>query len=346
MKFKKLSDNLFRSLNVRMKTLDDPGLENDLMALFDAPEGAGTPPAPDAPPGATVPPNTSPQPEQPVGEQPVGEQPLGEPAAPAPVAPPVQGTPDADPLAALHQNGLDKFKSVDDLAKSYKELEQYTGRTKQELSELRNQMSTIQEQLQKQQPTTGQPEAPAQQVDSGPSDEELAEMMYSDPKGYTDYVVKQALNQQSQATQAQAEDQAKWAETVNRYSESNPEIAEYAEDMAALIQEDPSLKTEKGLRQAHLMAKGMRPATAPTEPPLDINPKDFLADEHFVEENVLSNPDIKQKIIQQYLKELQNGGTPVSIGNQAVGNTPLTPRTKPTNFDEAEDMAAEYLSKF
>lgn len=344
------SDNLAMNLQL-FAGLDDEAIQSQLMAMFSG--EAGQQPTVQQQP-------TEQSTEQPI--QPPVENPEGAAPTEPPAEPPVEGQTDntasgqsqgdpqsEDPVSVLRNQGLDKFKSVEDFAKSYKEMEQYAGRTRSEIQDLKGQLQAINEKLQNQQT---QVQDPAQQTSQEPEvdilndSEALSEMLYSDPAKVIQMLkdnVKAEMQAQVQPILDERADNQRrqdWTRKVDEFSAQHPDTAQWAEPMSRIIMANPTLRDNpNGLEIAYQAAKGQQ-YQAPADP------ASYLQNEEFVKNNVLSNPKIKEQIIQQYLAELQNGGTPVTIGQSPVsGSTTLTPPKRPTTLEEASQMAQSWFDK-
>ena len=348
MKNQTMFDNPNRPMDLQLfaeqdiRDFDDPGLATDVAALFNT--DAGTEqvaepitPAPTAPTGATVPP-VNPNPPQ---------------TEPSPAEPPQTlegGQPVPGPQTQEQLIG-GKFKSQDELLNAYTNLEAMATRKAQEAA----QYKSIAEQMQKQQTQSQNPVN--QQISQEPSDdgtvdpltdsESLTELLYSDPAK----VIQMILDRSKQQTDSslapinqEREEQARqndWRGRVDAFQSTHPDTVEWSADMSQILTENPQLRDqENGLEIAYNAARGQKYA-----PPQQVDPTSYLKDENFVNQNIINNPEIKNRVIRQYLSELQNGGTPVTIGGQAAGNSPMSPKSRPQSFDEADAEAEAYLRK-
>ncbi len=64
----------------------------------------------------------------------------------------------------------------------------------------------------------------------------------------------------------------------------------------------------------------------------------LLKEDEFIDRFVMSEEEIKRRIIAQYLTSLSGGECPVTLGGR-VGYTPLTPMAKPKSLAEAKKLA-------
>lgn len=71
--------------------------------------------------------------------------------------------------------------------------------------------------------------------------------------------------------------------------------------------------------------------------------EDYIKDDEFLNNFVYNNPNIKQKIIKDYLNKLTQN-SPVNIGLKSA-NIPLTPPNVPTTIKEAGKMAKQIIKQ-
>lgn len=314
--------------------LEDPALQSKLMDMFNAPGAADPntvsselPPAVAAPEGAT----TINTPEQPPATPPVSEQPV--------------------PGPQLTQELIGgKFKSVDELLNAYTNSESMGTRKAQEAAEWKGMAEKLQNQTTQSLDPVQQISQPdqAQAVDPLTDNETLSELTYSDPvKAYqmmkagilADIDAKFAPMMQERDDQAK---QAAWMAKVDDFNATHPDTNQWSEGMGQILMDNPQLRDqENGLENAYDIARGRQ-----YKPPQEINPGQMLSDPAFIKDNILNNEDIKKQVIQKYLADLQNGGTPLTIGQSPMsGSTTLTPPKRPANLDEAAAMAMSLFNK-
>jgi len=244
-----------------------------------------------------------------------------------------------------------QFKSVDDLLKSYKESQAMGTRKAQEAA----QYKAMAEKLQLQATQNVDPAQQTSQTDEVPGEvdpltdsEALTELLYSDPAK----VIQMILDRTKQQTDSslapinqERDEQARqndWRGKVDAFQSAHPDTGDWSADMSQILMENPQLRDqENGLEIAYNAARGQKYSA-----PQEIDPKSFLADQNFVKDNILNNEDINKQIIQQYLAKLQNGGTPMTIGQAPVGgSTTLMPPKRATTMEEAEEMAMSMFQK-
>lgn len=284
---------------------------------------------------------------------------MDEPPAPAASIPPV--TPEIpavnEPLATpVPGSGpetliLGKFKTVDDLVKSYQEVEGLTSRQGNELGELRRQVEAMQAR------PPQEPAQPAQPVKEEPPqwtpemDEAWREQFYADPRkamgemfmGMLQNVLPQALApiaplmESHQYTQ-QVND---FVGKINDFAQVNPDILEFAPEIEQVIDKfgDSVTSLPNAVEVIYSMAKGMRP-TPPPAPTLE----QMLADPNFINQ-VAQNTTVRNNILKGYATQVREGQPPVVMGSGPSGVPPAAPTEKPKSVKEATGFFRSWLNK-
>lgn len=251
---------------------------------------------------------------------------------------PQEGSTQSSVIEKLKQAGVTKFTNEDDFIKSYIELEKMNTRTRQELSDLRNQVSQLMQVIQQQQQTT-QPAAQPQQEEL--DSETFLELFYEDPKRaikqiFMD-VIKPEIEPYIEKIKAMEEEKT-WRQMVDEFAAEHPDLEQWAQQIGEVLLDNPELRTHpKGLEIAYYFVKGRNYTP--------VNPDDFLNDEQFINEKILKNENIRKRIIEDYLQSIKNGNPPVTIGKPAGNNIAATLPKKPQNLEEATEMALKLFTK-
>lgn len=277
--------------------------------------------------------------QQAEGEQPPAEQPPVEGEQPTEQA--TEGQPEQQ--APTDEKLLGKFSSVDDLVNAYQNLESFNTQTRQELAQTKELANQLQGMIQQLQETRDANRDPSQ---AGPTPEELEaekeeflNAFYDNPKEAFRQVVSEMLDNEITPIKQKIEEdekQREWFARVDDFANEHPDIDDWKEDMGRFLMEHQELRDNpNALDIAYNAVRGQKYK----EP----NPQEYLQDDKFVEENILNNDDIKNKIIQQYLSDVQKGEkAPATISNQdAAGKVPVTPPKKPKDWDDAYSMALD-----
>jgi len=295
------------------------------------------------------------------GEDPaaLGLEVTGQQQEQAPAATPTTQTPQQQQPEQGQGLILGRFKSPEELANSYTQLQELLGKQGNELGMLRQQLQQTPVPQAGQAPQAPQtPEAPKfpWEVEMTPAEKEAAlEEYYANPleaqakrdqqtmkalEHRISQMVGKALEPLAPVTQKFQEDQQ-----VQQFSN---QIAEHTSipgnedffDLEPQIQRiyeqfgDQIMQVPNAVAMIHMMARGLaaKETPPPTPPPTH---EEILADPEF-RKKILSDPALKQQIAQQYAQEIVNGGTPpVVIGSQA-GGTPVAAATdKPRSVKDA-----------
>jgi soluble cytochrome b562 len=134
-----------------------------------------------------------------------------------------------------------------------------------------------------------------------------------------------------------------WDSATRDFYKNNPDMVDFKDGMKQYIQENNLLNSnnpEKVLRDALTYAKGLS-----YQPPQTIDPKTFLADENFVNENILNNEEIVNKVLQKHMQAIKDGTQSVAaISGQGSGRAIAMPPSEPKNLNDAHKLLRERLS--
>lgn len=72
---------------------------------------------------------------------------------------------------------------------------------------------------------------------------------------------------------------------------------------------------------------------------------ELVSDPEFLQKYVLNNPEIKNKIISDYLSELKQKQSPQLISSSKTSGLGITPNKKPNSLFEAKEMAVKLFNK-
>lgn len=120
-----------------------------------------------------------------------------------------------------------------------------------------------------------------------------------------------------------------WQESVNNFLTIHPDASEFASEIVNEILMDKDLAfSPNSLTNAYnkILASKYIPK------------QNLLEDEDFVNNYILTNEKIKEKIINNYIKNLNNN-TPKVISSSHLSSVGLTPNKKPTTLEEAKLLA-------
>lgn len=122
-----------------------------------------------------------------------------------------------------------------------------------------------------------------------------------------------------------------WQEKISAFMTKYPSAKAYASEIGKILMEVEGEIGDNALEQAYVKLLESRKT-----------PEELIHDDAFLEEFVYVSPKIKEKIISDYLSEIDDK-TPGVM--QAGGQTFVTPPKSPRNLSEAMKLAEKLLSK-
>lgn len=128
-------------------------------------------------------------------------------------------------------------------------------------------------------------------------------------------------------------DSVNWTERKNAFLNAYPNATEFAKEICEeIISSQDMISQSDCFEKAYLkvLIKNHKSAT------------DYLNDDDFKEKYIYQNDDIKQRIVTQYLKELQNNRPPKSIASG--GTFTITPPDRPASIREAGKIMEKLLA--
>lgn len=193
------------------------------------------------------------------------------------------------------------------------------------------------------------------------NEEEFLDQYYSNPlpaiKGLADKIANQkvqselaGLKKELEPILAQSRDikaQNEIKSVINDFVQQVSDSENYLDDIANYLKSNNlPLNDINSYNKAYANSKIARQAAEIESLKANSNNAktldDYLGDAESVGK-ILSNPGIKEKIIAQYLNELQHGGKPATIssGGASIGSDPV----KPGTFDEAGSFLLRDLQR-
>ncbi len=137
--------------------------------------------------------------------------------------------------------------------------------------------------------------------------------------------LEKEFTKKSQTLRTFQESQINVDDTISGMISVNPQLSNYADELKAAI--------TSGSNSSIKLAECLNGRV--TEPCHIINDKKFL------DKYVYSNADIRGKIIAEYLDNLQDRRSPMTINGR--GNAYVSPAYKPHSLDEASKLAKKYI---
>lgn len=141
---------------------------------------------------------------------------------------------------------------------------------------------------------------------------------------------KQSLEQTPEFSQAKLE------QSKNEFFEKNPTAKEFADEILSAYDSDKSSDELDPLEKAYEKVKANHFRTN----------QELMQDENFVENYVLNNSQVRDRIINDYLSNIMSNKTTPLMSNFSGGSVMITPKSKPSSIKEAGDyMVALFNNK-
>lgn len=141
---------------------------------------------------------------------------------------------------------------------------------------------------------------------------------------------KQSLEQTPEFSQAKLEQSKK------EFFEKNPTAKEFVDEILSAYDSDKSSDELDPLEKAYEKVKANHFRTN----------QELMQDENFVENYVLNNSQVRDRIINDYLSNIMSNKTTPLMSNFSGGSVMITPKSKPSSIKEAGDyMVALFNNK-
>lgn len=125
-----------------------------------------------------------------------------------------------------------------------------------------------------------------------------------------------------------------WQTKVTTFLEQNKDAKKYANEISNYIINNPELQNDKNaldLAWAKVVSQKYK------------SPESIVSDDKFVDDFVISNEQIKQKIISQYIQDLEKNKLPPFVTQKQGGNVTFQTEKKATTLDEAKKLVEAIL---
>lgn len=124
-----------------------------------------------------------------------------------------------------------------------------------------------------------------------------------------------------------------WKENVSSFLNENSKAKEYSGEIANEILQDKNLQLSPNaleLAWARVMARKFE------------SPKNLAADQKFIDEQILSRPEIQKQVLDEYFTKLQNTKNPPVIVSH--GSVAMPTIKEPTTMSEAKVMVEKLFN--
>jgi len=163
--------------------------------------------------------------------------------------------------------------------------------------------------------------------------QKLSELLKNNEKRVNAFETNQSLENKTTEDISMFK-QKDWKNNVLKFFDKNPNAKNYAKEIASTIINDKELAKNKNcLEYAYALASLKS----------RVEPADLLNDPKHIED-ILSNQNIKEKIITKYLQDIKNNKSNLKfISGEATNISPTRPIDKPKNLKEASTILKRLL---
>lgn len=127
-----------------------------------------------------------------------------------------------------------------------------------------------------------------------------------------------------------------WQNQVSSFVNTHKDAKRFAKEISQEILSNPSLQTNKNALEiawAKVISQNYK------------NPIEVVNDDKFIDDYVLSNEQIKQKIISNYIKDLENKKLPPLVSASQGGTVAFSTTKKANTLSEAKQLVEEIFNK-
>lgn len=126
-----------------------------------------------------------------------------------------------------------------------------------------------------------------------------------------------------------------WSDKVTEFLSKNQDAKNYASEISEYIMANPNMANKDNALEiawANVVQKNY------------VSPEKLVGDEAFVDKYIMSNADIKQKILNEYIKQIQTTTPPPVISAKSGGNIAFATQQKPLSLSEAKSLVEEIFN--
>ena len=129
-------------------------------------------------------------------------------------------------------------------------------------------------------------------------------------------------------------EQENWQTKVANFLETHENAKQFASEISEYILKNPELKTDKNaldIAWAKVVSEKYQ------------TPEKLLGDDKFVEQYIMQNDQIKQKVLSLYLKDIESKKLPPFVTSTTGGNITFQTERKATTLNEAKQLVEAML---
>lgn len=266
---------------------------------------------------------------------------------------PNAGDPNKEGDGGTNQLILGKFKDTDSLATAYQNIQSHSSRVANQNALLIKQVEELTAKLESNQQPQQKTTPPNNDDDSNKDDvsEDEIDSFLNNPAEYKSKLKQEILGEIKsqlapdlnlvQQIRTSHEETAEWERKAIEVAQAfdpetgeqlYPDFFDLKDEVDQAFKMFPQLIQSKDFEGAIKAARLIKQAANPTPAP---KPEDLLNDESFVNEKILTNPQIKEKLLKSHMEEIRKGTPPPQINGNAGGSPPASPIEKPKSLKEA-----------
>lgn len=125
-----------------------------------------------------------------------------------------------------------------------------------------------------------------------------------------------------------------WNRKVATFLENNEEAKNFSKEICDEIVNSPELS---------LKSDALELAWAKIKAEKYKAPEDMVKDNEFVENFILSNDEIKKKVLDIYIRQISENKAPPTISSSVKGAINLSPKSSPKSLDDARRIVEQLL---
>ena len=144
------------------------------------------------------------------------------------------------------------------------------------------------------------------------------------------------LEKQNSTQETTVFDADDWQNQVSNFVNTHKDAKKFAKEISQEILSNPSLKTNKNALEiawAKVISQNYK------------NPDEVINDDKFINDFVLSNEQIKQKVISNYIKDLESKKLPPLVSASQGGTVAFSTLKKANTLSEAKQLVEEIFNK-
>lgn len=139
---------------------------------------------------------------------------------------------------------------------------------------------------------------------------------------------------EKQANEIPVFDEENWQDVVTSFLEKHEDAKQFASEISGYILANPELKNNKNaldIAWANVISQKYK------------SPEKLISDDKFVEDYVLKDEQIKEKVLSKYLKDIESKKMPPFVTRSSGGNITFETKREATTLSEAKQLVEAML---